>query len=115
MTAETKQRTKKKEAKTTHKKRSDAYYRKNREKVLADTRARFLRGRALIHSLKENVPCVDCGVVFHPVAMDWHHQDRKEKIVGVSQMRGYSEAKIRAEIAKCVLICANCHRVRHFA
>jgi hypothetical protein len=64
--------------------------------------------------LKRDRPCTDCGGVFHPVAMQWDHLGDKE--VNVSEMadRGYSKAHILREIAKCELVCANCHAVRTY-
>lgn len=54
--------------------------------------------------------CADCGGTFHPSAYDFHHLDPTEKEGNISNM---SRAKAFAEADKCVLLCANCHRVRH--
>jgi hypothetical protein len=45
--------------------------------------------------------------------MDFDHLDRSQKVanVGVIITRG-SWAKLKAEIAKCEVVCANCHRLR---
>jgi hypothetical protein len=58
-------------------------------------------------------PCADCGRSFPAVAMDFDHI-RGEKIATVSQLvrGGATKAAVEAEIAKCGLVCANCHRVR---
>jgi hypothetical protein len=58
-------------------------------------------------------PCVDCEHTFHPTAMQFDHV-RGVKVLKVSDLvaRGCSRAKILAEIAKCELVCANCHAVR---
>ncbi len=50
-------------------------------------------------------PCQDCGNVFEPCAMDFHHIDPTQK---------ETRRKTMAEIAKCVLLCSNCHRIRHW-
>lgn len=55
---------------------------------------------------------MDCGIQYPPAAMDLDHV-RGIKIYPLSQMMQQSEAKIRAEIAKCDVVCANCHRLRH--
>lgn len=65
--------------------------------------------------LKRGQPCTDCGLVFHPAAMQWDHTGTN-KIEPVAEMsnRGVSKTKILAEIAKCEIVCANCHAVRTF-
>jgi len=59
-------------------------------------------------------PCRDCGGVFPPEAMDFDHV-RGVKNVGIAQMWSWGRDKVLAEVAKCDLVCANCHRVRHTA
>lgn len=56
-------------------------------------------------------PCTDCGGRFHPVAMDFDHRDPIEKLFVISKGPKKLEL-VLAEIAKCDLVCANCHRVR---
>lgn len=65
-------------------------------------------------SLKD-APCVDCGGSFHFRAMHWDHiGNDKEENVSVMVLRGLGRKKILAEIAKCELVCANCHAVRTY-
>ena len=68
---------------------------------------------------KRNKPCVDCAKIFHPVCMDYHHLDpeTKHKENGVRGLikGGYSMKRIQEEIDKCILLCSNCHRLRHYA
>jgi hypothetical protein len=56
-------------------------------------------------------PCLDCGQNFPSVAMDFDHV-RGEKTSGISQMWSWGRDRVLEEIAKCDLVCANCHRVR---
>lgn len=46
--------------------------------------------------------------------MDFDHRDPKEKMSGISEMvaGGYTDARIEEEVAKCDVVCANCHRLR---
>lgn len=55
-------------------------------------------------------PCVDCGES-DPVVLDFDHV-RGEKGDNVSRLvsHGHSWAAVRAEIEKCNVRCANCHR-----
>lgn len=55
--------------------------------------------------------CVICGYDKHPGVLDFHHVDPTTKSFGISG-GGFSRswASIEAEIKKCILVCANCHR-----
>jgi hypothetical protein len=68
---------------------------------------------AVLNDLKA-VPCMDCGGNFPVICMDFDHRDPKHKVLAVSGMRGrgWSLERIREEIAKCDVVCSNCHRIR---
>ena len=56
--------------------------------------------------------CAKCG--FSDIrALDWHHLDPNDKVNSVSEMirNRVSMDKLQAELDKCELICANCHRI----
>lgn len=58
-------------------------------------------------------PCVDCGGVFPPECMDFDHRPGEIKLFSIgNRTLDVSRAALTAEIAKCDLVCANCHRVR---
>jgi hypothetical protein len=58
-------------------------------------------------------PCVDCGGRFPPECMDFDHiVERGPKLFNISKAGGRNVEGVLAEIAKCDLICANCHRTR---
>lgn len=59
-------------------------------------------------------PCMDCGGRFHPVSMQFDHRPGEKKSHNIGNMvaRRTTRARIEAEIAKCDLVCANCHAVR---
>lgn len=67
-------------------------------------------------------PCADCGGTFDPVCMDFDHRPGEVKLFNIGstgrnsrgQSRPTNLEKLRAEIAKCDIVCANCHRVRTF-
>lgn len=61
-------------------------------------------------------PCLDCGESYPPYVMDFDHRPGEVKLFAISKMRnqGQSKEKIVAEIAKCDLVCSNCHRERTF-
>ena len=91
------------------------WYQKNKsaQKARAKIHNKRMREkyRKLADELKSN-PCADCGGSFHPVVMDFDHIG-DDKIVNVAKMaQGYGMDAILREIAKCELVCANCHRMR---
>jgi hypothetical protein len=90
---------------------SSAKYRMaNLEKSNAAVAKTTYGNYAYIASLKAN-PCMDCGGTFPSECMDFDHV-RGEKVKGIGAMRGCSRQTIDAEVAKCDLVCANCHRTR---
>jgi hypothetical protein len=62
---------------------------------------------------KSGKACNICGGTFPVVCMDYDHMPGHRKFMEVSKMvrLGYEKEKIEAEIAKCQLLCANCHRI----
>ena len=58
--------------------------------------------------------CADCGGEFHPAVFDFHHRNPDEKSFGLSSKgKTKSLEACKAEVDKCDLLCANCHRLRH--
>lgn len=58
--------------------------------------------------------CINCGYNHCHSALDFHHIDAKGKEFGVS-LDGLTRSwtRIKTELDKCVLLCANCHREIH--
>lgn len=94
------------------------YYARN-----PDTQRKRVRDRAqrldaevghLIETAK-SVPCLDCGIAYPHFVMDFDHV-RGTKLAEISAARHmrWSIHKIKQEIAKCEVVCANCHRLRTY-
>ena len=56
-------------------------------------------------------PCVDCGET-DPVVLEFDHQRDKVKALSVLVAQAASWETLQAEIEKCQVRCANCHRRR---
>lgn len=58
--------------------------------------------------------CEKCGYNKCIAALDFHHINPNEKEFGIS-FRGYTRSweKVKQELDKCMLLCANCHRELH--
>jgi hypothetical protein len=90
-----------------------AYWRRNRERRQRQKNLNTKDFRAWYVSLKAGKPCSDCGVVLAPAAMQWDHLPGAEKLDCLGNLvRRHNRARLLAEIAKCELVCANCHALR---
>ena len=64
--------------------------------------------------IKSNLSCATCGET-HPATLDFHHVNPNEKDGAISAMvLASSKKKLLAEIEKCIVLCANCHRKLHY-
>lgn len=83
-------------------------YLANKEKVLNGKQQRIERNRkVIVEALLSG--CVDCGIKDIRV-LEFDHLEHKYK--GVAQMRDHSLEKVKKEISKCEVVCANCHNIR---
>lgn len=71
----------------------------------------YAKRKAIIQKLKAR-PCMDCGGQFPPYAMDFDHRDSETKRHGVAHVLRFGAKSFQDEIAKCDIVCANCHRIR---
>ncbi|MFC6756653.1 MULTISPECIES: homing endonuclease associated repeat-containing protein [Haloarcula] len=88
---------------------------KNREWNRERTLDRRERHRAWVYERKrQSEGCIRCGEG-DPACLDYHHRDDVGKQMSICEMvtYGYSKEKLRAEMDKCELLCANCHRREH--
>lgn len=67
------------------------------------------RNRIFVFNYLKNHPCVVCGES-DPIVLDFDHL--RDKITNISNMVGalWCVQKIKEEIDKCQVLCANCHR-----
>lgn len=61
----------------------------------------------------KNVPCADCGKSYPYYVMDFDHV-RGTKVLRISAMQDRKLEVLEEEIAKCDVVCANCHRERTY-
>lgn len=57
--------------------------------------------------------CIDCGYSKNVKALHFHHLDPSQKDFNISRYKNRDFEKIKIELDKCVLLCANCHSERH--
>lgn len=79
--------------------------------------ARERRQRSLVRflvDLRKAAPCVDCGQRYPALVMEFDHRDAESKTADVAVLvhKRANPSTTFTEIAKCDLVCANCHRLR---
>ena len=95
---------------------SRAHYHKNKHEYDLRNKVRKKQHRDEVNEYKANTPCTDCGVQYPPYVMDFDHRDPEDKIAEIARLVTLgNRQKIWDEIAKCDLVCANCHRERTYA
>lgn len=91
-----------------------SHYRADPKSYQQQAAARKKRIQLTVRALKDMQPCVDCGVAYPWYVMQFDHLPSSTKLGHVSVMSrdGTSEIRLKEEIAKCEIVCANCHATR---
>ena len=121
---------------------SSEYYQKNKEKILEQTKKRYLnnkehylnyqkeyrrKNRQLVTDKQRQVRqsklqslilmlgnCCDiCKQQYPSCVYDFHHNNPEEKKFTIGSYMGYKLETLKKEADKCTLLCANCHRIVH--
>lgn len=104
------------ECKPCKRERSKAYYRQDPEaqkkRAKRNNVVYYERNKRYVSSIK--LACSKCGDS-RPYVLDFHHTDpsKKEFLVSNFLGSGYALERLKAEIAKCIVLCSNCHREHH--
>ena len=90
-----------------------AYRKKDRQDIrTADPSKNYDVKRNHIDTIKQQCGCLFCGEA-EPVCLSFHHIDPSIKLFGVSDFVSRTIEELDNEIAKCVVVCENCHRKLH--
>lgn len=97
--------------------RAKQHYADNREVKKAQVAARLLAAKVKAVMLLGG-KCQICGYDEHPAALQFHHRDPSAKVFSITTNHLASPKKVPwdmvlEEIAKCDLLCSNCHAVHH--
>lgn len=90
-------------------------YLKQRPAQIARNRALRAERRSAVDEYKLARGCGRCAYAKSARALDAHHLDGEVKEKGICEMiRDFAPlARIFEELAKCEILCANCHREQH--
>jgi hypothetical protein len=92
-----------------------SWHQKHKAQRLAHALERKEYMRAFYNQLKENLECSLCGEN-HPATLHFHDLDPENKDFNLSAAvrNGYGVERIKREVAKCTVLCANCHAKLHY-
>lgn len=92
------------------------YYQENKKQINASQNLKRNKMRRYIQEVKESVPCMDCGIQYPHYIMDFDHRPGTLKLFNIgSELSNMSSFEVlKNEIAKCDIVCSNCHRHRTY-
>jgi hypothetical protein len=101
-----------------HKEKHKEYSRKHYEKTKDATKTRTAKqsrtGKDKWDAFKSSLHCARCPQN-HIAALDFHHINPEDKEYSVSKLISSKMfTKAYKEIKKCIVLCANCHRIHHY-
>ncbi len=90
------------------------YYQENKDKYRESSRKKNNLIRRKIIEIKESTPCTDCKIQYPHYVMDFDHIKGEKRFNIGGNKRSLTMKTFLEEIAKCEIVCANCHRHRTF-
>lgn len=93
-------------------KNNKQWQKNNREKRKEYFKKRYQKMKQFIDDYKLSKGCAICGYKKYAEVLEFHHNNR-DKEFSIGGMKNYTLKKIKKEMEKCVLLCANCHRELH--
>ncbi len=92
------------------------HYNANKAYYIEKALKRRAELRQWVYDLKNSTPCTDCGVLYPYYITDFDRTgERGVKVNTVSKIINTGNfEKLKLEIAKCDLVCSNCHRFRTY-
>lgn len=91
------------------------HYANNKDAYIARAVKRKKEIRDWLRKLKDTLKCSRCPESFW-ACLEFHHLDPAEKDVSLAKIyqKGWCLERIKQEIAKCIILCSNCHRKEHY-
>lgn len=88
--------------------RKEGFKKRDRERTTKQSR---IRKAAAVERFGGK--CAHCGGEYPPAVFDFHHVNPEEKDRTPAQLWQTSRETEDAELKKCIMLCANCHRIVH--
>ena len=91
------------------------WYKNNKQKVIKQRQIQRQKRKMWLLEFKTSLRCSKCGEN-HIACLDFHHRNKDKKEFNISHgiAKGWSKERIKKEIEKCDILCANCNRKHHW-
>ena len=92
-----------------------SWHQRHRDKRLARMYERKAAIYQYVQNMKSQLRRVDCGQR-HPATLQFHQLNLEDKVFNISDAarHGTGLDRIKKEMQKCIVLCANCHLIRHY-
>lgn len=91
------------------------HYLENKQKYIDKSKRWRHERRDSLAALKKTLSCAHCEEN-HPAVLEFHHEDPKKKEGSISKLAlEWADERLRKELDKCTVLCANCHRKLHYS
>ena len=88
-------------------------YQRIKEERKAQIKKRCDEHQSKLREIKLENGCAHCGTKEDVSKLQFHHVDRSSKEFNISTAHSYSWKKIEEEMAKCIILCQECHINEH--
>ena len=86
------------------------HYEDNKQKYIDKARVKALEYASIFNDYMKDKSCLDCGND-NPVVLEFDHRGDKSYNISDKKSKLTLET-LKLEIAKCDIVCANCHKIR---
>jgi hypothetical protein len=87
-------------------------FKRRTEKAIKKTKELYDKNKAFVDSYKMKRGCACCSWKDFPEGLDLDHKNPEEKYQDISSMLTRQKSILLAELAKCIVLCACCHRLK---
>ena len=88
-------------------------YQRIKEDRKAQIKKRNDEHQSKLRKIKLENGCAHCGTKEDVSKLQFHHVDSSSKKFNIATARSYSWEKLEKEMAKCIILCRECHTNEH--
>jgi len=89
------------------------HYKQNKQVYVDKAKLTNAKIKVWYKEFKSTLSCSNCPEN-HPACLHFHHKDPTQKGFTIAAGVTFSKKKIKEEMSKCIVLCANCHAKLHY-